>query len=88
MADTPRPLRCEGAQLYIIDQTQLPFSERELTLDTAAQAAHAITGMQVRGAPLIGAIGAFGLASPCARPPTMAHSMRHTACWSPPGRPP
>ena len=62
MADTPRPLRCEGAQLYIIDQTQLPFSERELTLDTAAQAAHAITGMQVRGAPLIGAIGAFGLA--------------------------
>jgi methylthioribose-1-phosphate isomerase len=62
MADTPRPLRCEGAQLYIIDQTQLPFSERELTLDTAAQAAHAINGMQVRGAPLIGAIGAFGLA--------------------------
>jgi hypothetical protein len=62
MADTPRPLRCDGEQLYIIDQTQLPFSERELTLDTAAQAAHAIAGMQVRGAPLIGAIGAFGLA--------------------------
>ncbi|MBP9118756.1 MAG: S-methyl-5-thioribose-1-phosphate isomerase [Methyloversatilis sp.] len=62
MADTPRPLRCDGEQLYIIDQTQLPFSERELKLDTAAQVAHAIASMQVRGAPLIGAIGAFGLA--------------------------
>ncbi len=62
MTDTPSPLRFDGAQLHILDQTRLPFSEHELRIDTAAQAAHAIATMQVRGAPLIGAIGAFGLA--------------------------
>jgi methylthioribose-1-phosphate isomerase len=62
MTDPPRPLRLDGDRLYILDQTRLPFSRHELRVDTAAQAAHAIAGMQVRGAPLIGAIGAFGLA--------------------------
>ena len=62
MTDTPSPLRFDDTQLHILDQTRLPFSEHELHIDTAAQAAHAIATMQVRGAPLIGAIGAFGLA--------------------------
>lgn len=62
MNDTPRPLRIDNDVLHILDQTRLPFAEHELRIDTAAQAAHAITSMQVRGAPLIGAIGAFGLA--------------------------
>lgn len=50
----------EGA--VIVDQTKLPFSFERLTLRTAAEAAHAIATMQVRGAPLIGATGAWGLA--------------------------
>lgn len=62
MTDTPSPLRIDNDVLNILDQTRLPFAEHELRIDTAAQAAHAIASMQVRGAPLIGAIGAFGLA--------------------------
>jgi methylthioribose-1-phosphate isomerase len=62
MTDTPSPLRIDGERLHILDQTRLPFERHELSIDTAAQAARAIACMQVRGAPLIGAIGAFGLA--------------------------
>ncbi|AOF80644.1 S-methyl-5-thioribose-1-phosphate isomerase [Methyloversatilis sp. RAC08] len=62
MNDTPSPLRLDGDHLYILDQTLLPFAEQEVALETGAQAARAIATMQVRGAPLIGAIGAFGLA--------------------------
>ena len=62
MNDTPSPLRLDGDRLYILDQTLLPFARQEVALETAAQAARAIATMQVRGAPLIGAIGAFGLA--------------------------
>ncbi|WP_306475986.1 S-methyl-5-thioribose-1-phosphate isomerase [Methyloversatilis sp.] len=62
MNDTPSPLRLDGDRLYILDQTLLPFARQEAALETAAQAARAIATMQVRGAPLIGAIGAFGLA--------------------------
>ena len=46
----------------IIDQTRLPHEFVTLTIRTAEQAAHAITSMQTRGAPLIGAVGAYGLA--------------------------
>ena len=46
----------------IIDQTRLPHEFVTLTLRTPADAAHAITSMQTRGAPLIGAVGAYGLA--------------------------
>jgi methylthioribose-1-phosphate isomerase len=46
----------------IIDQTKLPWSVDLLKLTTAAEIAHAIVTMQVRGAPLIGASAAFGLA--------------------------
>ena len=46
----------------IIDQTALPFAFKTLKLSTAEQAAHAIRTMQVRGAPLIGAAAAFGMA--------------------------
>ncbi|MDP2868868.1 S-methyl-5-thioribose-1-phosphate isomerase [Methyloversatilis sp.] len=62
MYDTPSPLRLDGDRLFILDQTLLPFAEQEVALETGAQAARAIATMQVRGAPLIGAIGAFGLA--------------------------
>ena len=45
-----------------LDQTRLPFDRVELVLSHAADCAHAIASMQVRGAPLIGAVAAFGLA--------------------------
>jgi methylthioribose-1-phosphate isomerase len=46
----------------IIDQTKLPHEFVTLTLTTPDQAAHAIKSMQTRGAPLIGAVAAYGLA--------------------------
>ncbi|HEY4276403.1 MAG TPA: S-methyl-5-thioribose-1-phosphate isomerase [Rhizomicrobium sp.] len=46
----------------IIDQTRLPHEFVTLTLKSADDAARAISTMQTRGAPLIGAVGAYGLA--------------------------
>ncbi|MBN9588181.1 MAG: S-methyl-5-thioribose-1-phosphate isomerase [Alphaproteobacteria bacterium 64-11] len=46
----------------IIDQTRLPHEFVTLTLRSAQEAAHAIKSMQTRGAPLIGVVGAYGLA--------------------------
>ncbi len=45
-----------------LDQTVLPFETREITLGSPLACAEAIRSMQVRGAPLIGAVGAYGLA--------------------------
>ena len=46
----------------IIDQTKLPWSLEILRLTAVREVAHAIRSMQVRGAPLIGATAAYGLA--------------------------
>ena len=46
----------------IIDQTRLPFAFETVRLATLEDAAHAIRAMLVRGAPLIGATAAYGLA--------------------------
>lgn len=46
----------------IIDQTVLPFELRTATLRTLDDAAGAIADMRVRGAPLIGATAAYGIA--------------------------
>ncbi|HEX4296033.1 MAG TPA: S-methyl-5-thioribose-1-phosphate isomerase [Rhizomicrobium sp.] len=46
----------------VIDQTKLPHRFETLTLRSAADAAHAIKAMIVRGAPLIGATAAYGVA--------------------------
>lgn len=51
-----------GAAVTIIDQTKLPFRFETCTLRTVADVARAIATMQVRGAPLIGAAAAWGLA--------------------------
>ena len=64
--DTPdlhtlRPLPTRNA-IEIVDQTRLPHACITVTLTTAADAARAIRTMQVRGAPLIGATAAYGLA--------------------------
>jgi methylthioribose-1-phosphate isomerase len=46
----------------IIDQTRLPHRFETRQLASLADAAHAIRSMQVRGAPLIGAAAAYGVA--------------------------
>lgn len=46
----------------VIDQSRLPFVFATTDLETVEDAAHAISSMIVRGAPLIGATAAYGLA--------------------------
>lgn len=46
----------------VIDQSRLPFEFATLDLETLEDAAHAIRTMVVRGAPLIGATAAYGMA--------------------------
>ncbi len=62
-----RPMRTiwlaeDGWSVEIIDQTQLPHAFVTRRLETLEDAAHAIRTMLVRGAPLIGATAAYGLA--------------------------
>ncbi|HSF96059.1 MAG TPA: S-methyl-5-thioribose-1-phosphate isomerase [Thermohalobaculum sp.] len=59
-----RPIWLEedGWSVGIIDQTRLPFAFETARLTTEAGAAHAIKAMLVRGAPLIGATAAYGVA--------------------------
>lgn len=52
----------DGISAEIIDQTKLPFALEIVSLRTLEDAAHAISTMQVRGAPLIGATAAYGVA--------------------------
>jgi methylthioribose-1-phosphate isomerase len=54
-------VEADGAAVGIIDQTLLPHRFETLKLATLAEAAHAIRSMQVRGAPLIGAVAAYGI---------------------------
>jgi methylthioribose-1-phosphate isomerase len=53
--------RTDGWSVHIIDQTKLPWALEILRLTDVTQAAHAIRAMQARGAPLIGALAAYGL---------------------------
>ncbi len=52
----------DGWSVEIIDQTRLPHEFAVIPLRSAEDAARAILTMQVRGAPLIGATAAYGLA--------------------------
>jgi methylthioribose-1-phosphate isomerase len=52
----------DGESVDVIDQTKLPHRFEILTLKTAADAEDAIRRMVVRGAPLIGATAAYGMA--------------------------
>ena len=54
--------RDAAGAVQIIDQTVLPHEFRIIELADMPAAAHAIKAMQVRGAPLIGATAAYGLA--------------------------
>ncbi len=55
-------LRYEGGALHVLDQTGLPFTERELALTTPDEVADAIRRLAIRGAPLIGVAAAYGVA--------------------------
>jgi methylthioribose-1-phosphate isomerase len=55
-------LEADGATVGIIDQTQLPHRFVTIALASLDDAARAIATMQVRGAPLIGAAAAYGVA--------------------------
>jgi len=52
----------DGWSVGIIDQTKLPHALKTLRLASIEDAAHAISSMQTRGAPMIGAVAAYGLA--------------------------
>jgi methylthioribose-1-phosphate isomerase len=55
-------LEPDGWSVGIIDQTRLPHALKHVTLKTVDDAAYAIKVMLVRGAPLIGATAAYGMA--------------------------
>ena len=55
-------LEADGATVGTIDQTLLPHRYAAIRLETVEDAARAIKTMQVRGAPLIGAAAAYGMA--------------------------
>jgi methylthioribose-1-phosphate isomerase len=52
----------DGTAVDVIDQTKLPHRFQTMRLSTMEDAADAIRSMVVRGAPLIGATAAYGLA--------------------------
>ena len=60
----------ERQVVEVIDQTLLPHSLQWCELESLASYCHAISAMQVRGAPLIGITAAFGLAGAMARDPS------------------
>ena len=62
-------VRYKNDALWAIDQTELPWRERELELGSAEQVADAIRRLQIRGAPLIGVAAAYGIAVELASDP-------------------
>ncbi|HZU39521.1 MAG TPA: S-methyl-5-thioribose-1-phosphate isomerase [Solirubrobacteraceae bacterium] len=63
-------VRFDGQALFALDQTVLPWEERELALRSAGEVAAAIKRLAIRGAPLIGVAAAYGVALELAREPT------------------
>ncbi len=54
------PLKASRDRLLILDQRKLPLETIWVEANTAAQVAHSITEMHVRGAPAIGIAAAYG----------------------------
>jgi methylthioribose-1-phosphate isomerase len=65
-------VEAEGAAVGIIDQTRLPHEFVMRRIETAEAMAEAIRSMRVRGAPLIGASAAYGVALAVSRDPADA----------------
>jgi methylthioribose-1-phosphate isomerase len=68
--------------LTIIDQTQLPHRFQQIELQTLEDACFAISSMQVRGAPLIGATAAFGMVLALKQNPCDAQLQHAAKCLS------
>ena len=68
----------DGDRVGIVDQTRLPFEFHTLRLESCGQVGHAIRSMQVRGAPLIGAAAAYGIALAMAED-SSSGNLEHTA---------
>jgi methylthioribose-1-phosphate isomerase len=60
-AANPPVVAWQGDRLVVLDQTVLPGEVRLLEMRTATDVASAIRRLAVRGAPLIGVCGAFGV---------------------------
>ena len=69
----------DGREVRVIDQTLLPHRFETIRLESTADAARAIRDMVVRGAPLIGATAAYGIALAMRSDPTDASLDRATA---------
>jgi methylthioribose-1-phosphate isomerase len=60
--DTPDVLAWRDGRIEALDQTALPHEVRTLHIDTVDQLVQAITSLAIRGAPVLGAAGALGVA--------------------------
>src|SRR6266496_2903185 len=60
--DTPDVLAWRDGYIEALDQTALPHQVRSLRITTVDQLVDAITTLAVRGAPVLGAAGALGVA--------------------------
>jgi methylthioribose-1-phosphate isomerase len=60
--DPERIIRLEAGAVVLLDQRRLPDEEVELRCESAAEVAHAIRTLAVRGAPAIGVAAAYGYA--------------------------
>ncbi|MEV6834094.1 S-methyl-5-thioribose-1-phosphate isomerase [Streptomyces sp. NPDC051133] len=66
----------EGPVLVLLDQTRLPIEEVELVCTDAPALVEAIRALAVRGAPLLGIAGAYGVALAAARGFDVAEAAR------------
>ncbi len=57
-----RPIQIKDYKLYVLNQLKLPHEEIWEELSTYEEVAQAIKNMIIRGAPLIGIVGAYGFA--------------------------
>jgi methylthioribose-1-phosphate isomerase len=72
--------------VVVLDQTRLPYETAWMRLDDVAAVARAIRDMHVRGAPLIGAAAAYGVALAMAADPSddaLARAMTELAATRP-----
>jgi len=60
--NTPDVLGWRDGYIEALDQTALPHEIRTLRIDTVDQLVQAITSLAIRGAPVLGAAGALGVA--------------------------
>jgi methylthioribose-1-phosphate isomerase len=60
--NTPDVLAWRDGYIEALDQTALPHEIRTLRIDTVDQLVQAITSLAIRGAPVLGAAGALGVA--------------------------